>query len=96
MVKTFSKSKLKDFAELARLAYHVNPDLFKETFKRIGIIVQDEDDVEALIKARTEDKDVQGIFKNPMGLSVKFNAEWIVRSIPVDVKDVLKRVNFTE
>ncbi len=93
-----SKTKIKngDFAELAKMAYAINPQSFKDTFKKVGIEVQDAEDVEALVIARKTDMDVEGKLKSPMGYGVKFNALWVLKSIPVNNNDVLLNVVFEE
>ena len=76
--------KMNDVDAWADFAWYYWPEMFSELFRRIGILVENEADVKALVDLHRKNGDVSGEIKTPSGTRIRFNFLEVLKSIPVD------------
>jgi hypothetical protein len=65
-------------------------------FEKIGIVIDDREDLDAIVRLHNTGGDIAGDLKNAEGQSIRFNALSLLKSIPLDKRQMLDRFAGTE
>jgi hypothetical protein len=90
--ESISIQKLKegDVLSWADFIWHYWPEEFKKSFAKVGILVEDEKDVDALVNLSLSNGDLTGKLKDSKGRSIIFNFLSVLQSVPLN-KDLISR-----
>lgn len=69
-------------------AWHYSQARFKKAFESVGIVVEDESDLESISNLSKNNGDVNGDLKTSTGKSLRFNALDVIKSIDKDSKEL--------
>lgn len=72
-------------------AWHYSQARFKEAFKNVGVLVEDESDLEAISNMYKNREDVEGKLKTSAGKSVRFNSLDVIKSIDDDKQELANK-----
>lgn len=89
---TINKNKLNegDIDSLLQLIYFISPDKFFSAFKKIGVKISEQKDVEALSEIIKKKLDVNGQLINDEGNNIFFDALDIIKKIKFSKDEINK------
>lgn len=85
---SLEKLHYNDVGEWANFGWHYSQARFKEAFKQHGILVEDHNDVIALVELAKSGGDKSGKFKSRDGQPLYFSVLDIIKSIDDDPKEL--------
>ena len=77
-----------DVNEWLDFAWHYSPARVKASFAKVGILVEDDKDVMALIELASDGSDVRGKMKDANGKSIKFSVLDVVKSTDINIAEM--------
>lgn len=85
---SLQKLHYNDVDSWLEFAWHYSPARMKETFSKVGVLVEDEGDVIALSKLAASGGDMRGELLNKEGNPIRFSVLEVVKSIPENAKEL--------
>lgn len=89
--RAFSQYKLftqKDVSEWIHFLWEVSPNQLKEDFKKYGVIINNDDDINALVNLYQTGNDIKGSVVDKNGKVLSFNTKNIIFSMNIPKSDL--------
>ena len=69
-------------------AWHYSQARFKEAFAKVGVLVEDESDLDSISNLHKNREDVNGKLVTPSGKNIRFNALDVIKAIDEDKNEL--------